>query len=202
MLNFTLLGVSCGPYAQKWQKYGPFLPKTWSQHGSSNDIFLNLNCCAQGCSMPNFTLPDVFSNPLPRNDQNMALLWPKHGPSNWFFLNPLFTRGGTFTLPTFKSPTVLRARFFLVQNHLVNSYLCIDGVLRPFLGHFDAIHGVQEPFSRADSKIFGGEKIVFFWFKGQKIILKPAISPKNQSKITATCVGYNLRHFSGQLVKF
>ena len=54
-------------------------------------------------------------------------------------LNPLFTRGGgTFTLPTFKSPTLLRARIFLVQNHLVNSYLCIDGVSRPFLGHFDA----------------------------------------------------------------
>ena len=47
--------------------------------------------------------------------------------------------GGEFTSPTFKLPTVLRARNFLVQNHLVNSYLCIDGVLRPFLGHFDAI---------------------------------------------------------------
>ena len=34
----------------------PFLEmaKTWSTHGPSNWFFLNLNQCAQGCSMPNF----------------------------------------------------------------------------------------------------------------------------------------------------
>merc|ERR1712082_154106 len=41
---------------------------------------LNLNHCAQRCSMPNFTLLGLFCSPLPRNGQNMALLWPKHGP--------------------------------------------------------------------------------------------------------------------------
>ena len=50
--------------------------------------------------------------------------------------------GGKFTSPIFKSSTILRGENFLVQNPLVNSYLCIDCVLRPFWGHFDTIHGV------------------------------------------------------------
>ena len=49
---------------------------------------------------------------------------------------------GTFTLPTFKLLTILRARMFWVQNHLVNSYLCVDGVLRLFFGHLDSTHEV------------------------------------------------------------
>ena len=61
-----------------------------------------------------------------------------YGLTSMISLNPLFT-GGEFTSPTLKSPTILWARHFMGQNHLVNSYLCIDGVLRPFLGHFDAI---------------------------------------------------------------
>ena len=118
-------------------------------------------------------------------------------------LNPLFTGGGTFTLPTFKLPTVLRAWIVLVKNHLVNSYLCIDGVLRPFLGHIDAIHRVLDDFSKANSRHFWWlKKLCFLRFKGQKIILKPPVSPNNWSKITATCVCYNFRHFSAQLVIF
>ena len=69
----------------------------------------NLNCCAQGCSMSNFTLLDVSSNSLsqkrpkygplqPKHGPHMALLWPKHGSSNWFFLNPKQCSKGCFML--------------------------------------------------------------------------------------------------------
>ena len=42
------------------------MAKTWSSHGPSNWFFLNLNQCAQGCSMPNFRvlasiLTDIFN---------------------------------------------------------------------------------------------------------------------------------------------
>ena len=66
MPNFTLLGVSCSLLSYKWPKYGHFMAKTWSSHGPSNWFFLNLNQCAQGCSMPNFRvlasiLTDIFN---------------------------------------------------------------------------------------------------------------------------------------------
>ena len=56
------------------------MAKIWSSHYPSNWFFLNLNHCAQGCSMPNFTFLGVSCSPFPRNGQNMALLWPKYGP--------------------------------------------------------------------------------------------------------------------------
>ena len=37
--------------------------------------------------MQHFTLLGVSCSHFPKNGQNMSLLWPKHGPSNWFFLN-------------------------------------------------------------------------------------------------------------------
>ena len=48
----------------------------------------------------------------------------------------------------------------------------------------------------------GDKNYNFFQFQGQKIILKPDVSTKNHPDIVATCVSYDLRHFSGQLVKF
>ena len=94
MQNFTLLGVSLSPLSQKWPKYGhlrPFRAKTWSSHGPSNWFFLNLNQCAQVCSMPNFTILGVSHCPF---FLEMAKIWPfiaktwsSHGPQNLFFLN-------------------------------------------------------------------------------------------------------------------
>ena len=45
----------------------------WPKHGPSNWYFLNLNHCAQGCSIPNFTLLGLSCSPFPRNGQKMAL---------------------------------------------------------------------------------------------------------------------------------
>ena len=51
------------PFSYKWPKYGHFMAKTLSPHGPSNWFFLNLNQCAQGCSMPNFrVLASVLTN--------------------------------------------------------------------------------------------------------------------------------------------
>ena len=59
MPNFTILGVSHGALFLE-------MTKTWSTHGPSSWFFLNLNQCAQGCSMPNFgvlasILTDIFN---------------------------------------------------------------------------------------------------------------------------------------------
>ena len=51
MPNFKLLRLSCNALSYKGPKYGPFMAKTWSSHGPSNLIFLNLNHFAEGCSM-------------------------------------------------------------------------------------------------------------------------------------------------------
>ena len=72
-------GYSVAPFPRDG-KIWPFIAKTWSSQGPSNGFFLNLNQCPKGCSMPNFTLLAKSCSPLPRNDQNMALLMPKHGP--------------------------------------------------------------------------------------------------------------------------
>ena len=70
----------------------------WPKHGPSNWFFLNLNHCAQGCSMPNFTLLGLSCCPLSwkwlKHEPLMAKTWSTHGPSNWFFLNfNHFTKG-------------------------------------------------------------------------------------------------------------
>ena len=49
---------------QEMAKIWPFVAKTWSSHGPSNRFFLSLNHCAQGCSMPNFTLLGLYYSPL------------------------------------------------------------------------------------------------------------------------------------------
>ena len=49
---------------------------------------------------------------------------------------------------------------------------------------------------------FWRSKSWFFYFQGLQIIRKPYISAKNQSTCKATCVSFNLNHFSGQLVQF
>ena len=67
------------------------MAKTLPSHDLSNKFFLNLNKCAHGWSVPNFTILCVS---FPRNDQNMALLWPNYGPqmvnkfgSSWILIN-------------------------------------------------------------------------------------------------------------------
>ena len=72
------------------QNMTTLLPK----YGPSNGFFLNLNQCAKGCSMPNFTFLAKSCSPIPRNAHNVALLWPKHGPhmvlqmgSSWILTN-------------------------------------------------------------------------------------------------------------------
>ena len=76
-------------------KICPFMAKTWSSHDPSIWILLvtlidssliliivprDLSCQISHCVVYPLAL-------FPRNGKNMALLWPKHGPSNWFFLN-------------------------------------------------------------------------------------------------------------------
>ena len=70
--------------SKKWPKYGPFMAKKGSSHGPSNWFFLHDNQCAQGGSMPNFTILGVSHSPL---CLEMAKTWSSPGPSNWFFLN-------------------------------------------------------------------------------------------------------------------
>ena len=51
-------------------KYSPFTRNgqntslIWPKDGPQNWVFLNLNHCAKGCSMPNFTLPGLSCCPL------------------------------------------------------------------------------------------------------------------------------------------
>ena len=61
------------------------MAKTWSSHGSWNWSFLNLYHCAQGCSMPNFTILGVSHSPL---FLEMAKIWPFYGQNmvvTWSF---------------------------------------------------------------------------------------------------------------------
>ena len=92
--NFTILDVPHSPLFLKMAKIWPYYGQKWSSHGPSNWFFLNHNHCALGCSMQNFTLLSGSCSPHPRNGQNMALLWPKHGPhvvlqvgSSWIMSN-------------------------------------------------------------------------------------------------------------------
>merc|ERR1712082_167714 len=64
------------PFSKKWQKYGPFMAKTWSSHGPTNWFFLTQNQCARGCSMPNFIILGVSHGPL---FLEIAKIWPLYG---------------------------------------------------------------------------------------------------------------------------
>merc|ERR1711954_403724 len=78
-------------FSKKWPKYDPFMAKIWSSHGPSNWFFLTHNQCAQGCSIPNFTILSIPNGPLfpkwPKYGPFMAKTWSSPGPSNGFFLN-------------------------------------------------------------------------------------------------------------------
>ena len=66
------------PFPWKQPKYGPFIAKTLSSHGPSNWFFLNLNVPRDvQCQISPCWVYHVA--PVPRNGQNMALLWQKHG---------------------------------------------------------------------------------------------------------------------------
>ena len=72
-------------FSYKWPKYDPFMAKTWSSYGPSNWFFPNHNQCAQGGSMPNFTILCVSQSPL---FLEMAKLCPFYGPNmvlKWSF---------------------------------------------------------------------------------------------------------------------
>ena len=51
-------------------------------------------------------------------------------------------------------------------------------------------------------EISGGKKVNFFKFQVLKIIVKPDFNAKNKTTFKATLVTFNLKHFSGQLIKF
>ena len=75
-------------------KIWPYYGQTWSSHCPSNGFILNLNQCAKGWSMPNFTLMDKSCSPFCMKLQKMWLLWPKHGSlmvlqisSSWILIN-------------------------------------------------------------------------------------------------------------------
>ena len=52
------------PFSRKGQNMPLFLAKSWFSHGPSNCFFLNVNHCAQGCSISNFTLLSLSCSPL------------------------------------------------------------------------------------------------------------------------------------------
>ena len=68
---------------QNMALYGQNMLLTWSL----KLVFLNPNQCAQGCSLPNIPLLDVSCSPHSYKWPKYGPLWPKHGLSNWFFLN-------------------------------------------------------------------------------------------------------------------
>ena len=77
--------------AAPFPRNGPFMAKTCSSHGPSNGLFLNPNHCAQGYSMPNFTLLGVSSSPFLLE---MAKTWHFYGQipvlpigSSWLLIN-------------------------------------------------------------------------------------------------------------------
>merc|ERR1712114_4390 len=81
MPNFTILVVSNSPLflemAQIWPFYGQNMVLTWSfklvlpESLSICPGILHAKFPNSGC---------IPLSPFPRNGQNMALLWPKHGP--------------------------------------------------------------------------------------------------------------------------
>merc|ERR1712081_73752 len=85
------------------------MAKAWSFQGPLNGFFLNIVNVPRDVpfQIPHCWVYHVF--PFPRNSQNMTLLWPKHGPSNLFFLNhnqcaqggsrPNFTTLGVYYSP-------------------------------------------------------------------------------------------------------
>ena len=92
--KFHIVWFILYPHFLEMAKVLPSMAKTWCPNGSWNWFFLNLNQCAQGCSMQNFTQLDVSSSPLSQKWMNMALLWPQHGPhiflqigSTWILIN-------------------------------------------------------------------------------------------------------------------
>ena len=72
-------------FSKKWPKYGPFIAKTWSSHGTSNWFFLNHNQWAQGWPLSNYTILGVSHSPL---FLKMAKIWPFYGQNmvlTWSF---------------------------------------------------------------------------------------------------------------------
>ena len=51
-------------------------------------------------------------------------------------------------------------------------------------------------------EIYGDKTDDFFQFQGLIIIVKSDVSAINQSSLEAICVSFNIKHFSGQLVKY
>merc|ERR1711954_513283 len=61
------------------------MARPWSSHYHPNWFFLNHNLCAQGCSMPNFTILGVSHSAL---FLQMAKIWPFYGQNmvlTWSF---------------------------------------------------------------------------------------------------------------------
>ena len=56
------------------------MAKIWSSHDPSNWFYLNFNQCAKGCPNQISHLWVYPISPFPRNGQNIAHLWPIHGP--------------------------------------------------------------------------------------------------------------------------
>ena len=75
-------------------KIGPLYCQNMIWHGHSNGFVLNLNQCAKGCSMPNFTLLGVSCSPISYKWPKYGPLWPNNGPlmvlkigPSWILIN-------------------------------------------------------------------------------------------------------------------
>ena len=92
------------------------MAKTWSSHDCSNWFFLIYNQCAQGCSMPTFTILSVSYSPLSLEMAKicpfMAKTWSSHGQSKWFILNHTQYSMG-WSIPNFTILGVSHSPLFL-----------------------------------------------------------------------------------------
>ena len=79
--------------------------------------------------------------------------------------------------------------------------ICISFNLRHFLGQLVEFEECYNNFSEPNFQISSDKKVDFFsssWFKFTVI---PDVITKYQSTFKATCVSFNFKHFSCQLVK-
>ena len=102
--NFMLLAVFCSPFPRNgqnvvllWPKHGPHIILKIGFLLSLNDcgphMVLRIGSLWIFINVPR-DVPFQISHcwvypvaPTPRNGKNMAILWPKHGPLNWLWLN-------------------------------------------------------------------------------------------------------------------
>ena len=81
VFNFTTQWISTPRFGQNVH----FIAKTWSSNGPSNGFFLNLNQCAKGCSMQNFTFLGVSHSLLFPEIEKIWSFYGQNMVPTWLF---------------------------------------------------------------------------------------------------------------------